>query len=168
MGGTTWTARRALLWRGLWRHLDADAPFAAVHDRCRACFLVERYAARGVVAQKVAAHRRFSVVDRAIATDGWKIVGLLRLCPVPFGISNYLYGLTGIDFWRKLARNAALLRRLPLPRRFREADGRGRDYPVQYALGALTVIALIGFTWMLGRIARRTAGAHLEEANATP
>ncbi len=63
-------------------------------------FLFARYAARGAVAQKIAANTRFNVIDRAIATDGWKIVGLLRMCPVPFGITNYLYGLTAIDFWR--------------------------------------------------------------------
>lgn len=58
-------------------------------------FLFARYAARGAVSQKIAANARFHLIDRAIASEGWKIVGLLRLCPVPFGITNYLYGLTG-------------------------------------------------------------------------
>src|SRR3954471_6230416 len=74
-------------------------------------FLFARYAARGAIATKIADHPRFGVIDRAIATDGWKIIGLLRLCPVPFGITNYLYGLTAIDFWRYMG--ATLVGMLP-------------------------------------------------------
>lgn len=51
-------------------------------------FQFARYAARGAIAQKIAAIPRFNTIDRAIARDGWKIVGLLRMCPVPFGITN--------------------------------------------------------------------------------
>lgn len=40
----------------------------------------------------------FKAVDQAIAEEGWKIVFLLRLCPIPFGLANYLYGLTAIPF----------------------------------------------------------------------
>ncbi|MFN2476886.1 MAG: TVP38/TMEM64 family protein [Chthoniobacterales bacterium] len=133
-------------------------------------FLVARYAARGVVAQKIAANRRFSLIDRAIATDGWKIVGLLRLCPVPFGISNYLYGLTAIDFWRYMG--ASLLGMLPgcvafvYLGAFGKQTIEGGRNPVQYVLGGLTVVALIGVTWMLGRIARRAAGTEFEKPNA--
>jgi uncharacterized membrane protein YdjX (TVP38/TMEM64 family) len=134
-------------------------------------FLFARYAARGVVAQKISAHPRFSVIDRAIASDGWKIVGLLRLCPVPFGISNYLYGLTGIEFWRYMGATWAGM--LPGVVAFvylgafgkQTLDG-GRN-PVQYVLGGLTVVALIAVTWMLGRIARRAAGQDFEEPAAS-
>lgn len=131
-------------------------------------FLFARYAARGAVAQKIAAHPRFSLIDRAIATDGWKIVGLLRLCPVPFGITNYLYGLTAIDFWRYMG--ATMIGMLPGCLSFvyvgafgkQTLDG-GRS-PIQYVLGGLTLIALIGVTWMLGRIARRAAGAEVDNS----
>jgi uncharacterized membrane protein YdjX (TVP38/TMEM64 family) len=46
---------------------------------------------------------RFHAMDHAIAQEGWKIVSLLRMCPVPFGITNYLYGLTAIPFWHYMA-----------------------------------------------------------------
>jgi len=39
----------------------------------------------------------------------------------------------------------------------------GPRQPIQYVLGGLTLVALIGVTWMLGRIARRAAGAEVEE-----
>lgn len=39
-------------------------------------------------------------IDKAIASEGWKIVALLRLSPlVPFNVQNYLIGATRIRFW---------------------------------------------------------------------
>lgn len=131
-------------------------------------FLFARYAARGAVAQRIAANPRFSAIDRAIAVDGWKIVGLLRMCPVPFGISNYLYGLTAIEFWRYMA--ATLVGMLPgcvafvYVGAFGKQTLEGPRNPIQYVLGGLTLVALIGVTWMLGRIARRAAGTEVEGA----
>lgn len=131
-------------------------------------FLFARYLARGAVAQKIARNSRFHAIDEAIARDGWKIIGLLRMCPVPFGLTNYLYGLTGVGFWRYMG--ATIIGMLPGSIAFvyfgafgkQTLDG-ARD-PIQYALGALTLIAMIAVTVTLGRIARRTAGADFEAA----
>lgn len=63
-------------------------------------FLIARYLARPIVAKKLAGNSKFDLVDRAIAEDGWKIVFLWRLSPLfPFGLSNYMFGLTGVSFW---------------------------------------------------------------------
>ena len=60
-------------------------------------FLVARYAARERVERHLASNPKFEAVDRAIAREGWRMVGLLRLSPaLPFSLSNYLYGLTGV------------------------------------------------------------------------
>ena len=43
---------------------------------------------------------RFQRIDSAIGAQGAKIIFLLRLSPViPFNLSNYFYGLTGVKFW---------------------------------------------------------------------
>jgi uncharacterized membrane protein YdjX (TVP38/TMEM64 family) len=64
-----------------------------------AAFLIARHLARDAVARRVRSDPRFEAIDRAIAADGWKVVGLLRLSPlVPFNLQNYLYGLTAIPF----------------------------------------------------------------------
>jgi uncharacterized membrane protein YdjX (TVP38/TMEM64 family) len=63
-----------------------------------AAFLVGRYMARDWVAKKLENHPRFKSIDDAVATEGWKIVGLTRLSPVfPFNLLNYAYGLTKVS-----------------------------------------------------------------------
>ncbi|HEY3898451.1 MAG TPA: TVP38/TMEM64 family protein [Chthoniobacter sp.] len=62
-------------------------------------FLIARYVARGTVTRYLAHHEKFRLIDAAIGREGGKIVALLRLCPMPFGLCNYCYGLTAIPFW---------------------------------------------------------------------
>jgi uncharacterized membrane protein YdjX (TVP38/TMEM64 family) len=60
-------------------------------------FLLGRYMARDWVARKLSGNRKFKAIDRAVAHEGWKIVGLARLSPVfPFNLLNYAFGLTDI------------------------------------------------------------------------
>ncbi len=64
-----------------------------------AAFLVSRYLARGFVERRLAGVERFAAIDRAIGTQGRKIVLLLRLSPVfPFNLLNYALGLTHVRF----------------------------------------------------------------------
>jgi uncharacterized membrane protein YdjX (TVP38/TMEM64 family) len=61
-------------------------------------FLVGRYLARGWVAGKLEGNPKFQAIDRAVAREGWKIVGLARLSPLfPFNLLNYAFGLTEIS-----------------------------------------------------------------------
>ncbi|GMV90514.1 MAG: hypothetical protein AMXMBFR82_02920 [Candidatus Hydrogenedentota bacterium] len=63
-----------------------------------AAFLVGRYLARNAVARRIAGNARFEAVDRAVAREGWKIVGLTRLSPLfPFNLLNYAFGLTQVS-----------------------------------------------------------------------
>jgi uncharacterized membrane protein YdjX (TVP38/TMEM64 family) len=63
-------------------------------------FLVARFIARERVAAIAQRNEKFREVDMAIGKQGAKLIFLLRLSPViPFNLSNYLYGLTGVKFW---------------------------------------------------------------------
>jgi uncharacterized membrane protein YdjX (TVP38/TMEM64 family) len=62
-------------------------------------FLIARYFAREKVRRLLRTRRNIIAIDKAAAEDGWKIVVLLRLNPlVPFGLQNYLFGVTSIRF----------------------------------------------------------------------
>src|SRR5947207_8610458 len=63
-------------------------------------FLVARFIARDRVEAIAKGNEKFRNIDNAIGQQGAKLVFLLRLSPViPFNLSNYLYGLTGVKFW---------------------------------------------------------------------
>ncbi len=63
-------------------------------------FFIARFVARNKVEAKARSHAGFAALDQAVGQDGWKIVAMLRLSPViPFGIQNYLLGVTGVG-WR--------------------------------------------------------------------
>jgi uncharacterized membrane protein YdjX (TVP38/TMEM64 family) len=60
-------------------------------------FLVARYLARDTIARKIEGNERFAAIDKAVASEGWKIVGLTRLSPVfPFTLLNYAFGITRV------------------------------------------------------------------------
>lgn len=62
-----------------------------------AAFLLGRSLAREWVARKIEQNPRLRALDRAVAREGWKIVGLVRLSPVfPFNLVNYAFGLTRV------------------------------------------------------------------------
>lgn len=64
-------------------------------------FLISRYLARRWVIKRFARNSKFRAIDDAVAQDGWKIVGLIRLSPVfPFIPMNFIFGLTKIPFWQ--------------------------------------------------------------------
>jgi uncharacterized membrane protein YdjX (TVP38/TMEM64 family) len=61
-------------------------------------FLIGRYLARDWVAKKIEGNEKFEAVDQAVASEGWKIVGLVRLSPVfPFNLLNYALGITKVS-----------------------------------------------------------------------
>ena len=63
-------------------------------------FLVARFAARDKIEAIAKGNEKFRKIDNAIGKQGAKLIFLLRLSPVvPFNLSNYFYGLTGVKFW---------------------------------------------------------------------
>jgi uncharacterized membrane protein YdjX (TVP38/TMEM64 family) len=130
-------------------------------------FLVVRFSARGAVAKRLERHPRFKAIDHGIAKEGWKIVALLRMCPVPFGITNYLYGLTAIDFPRYMA--ATIAGMLPGTVMFVYLGAFGKQalegprHPLEWVMGGLTLLAMAGVVLLLRRIA--TQRVALSEAD---
>lgn len=81
-----------LLWGTLWVAIAATAGAALA-------FLIARHLARDAVERKLEGDRRFVAIDRAVASQGFKIVFLMRLSPVfPFNLLNYALGLTRVRF----------------------------------------------------------------------
>lgn len=63
-------------------------------------FLIGRTFLRSYVEGLLEDYPDFKKMDKAIGSEGFKLILLLRLSPIfPFALSNYLYGVTSIKFW---------------------------------------------------------------------
>src|SRR5439155_6864047 len=83
---------------GLWKGFLAVSAGATLGAAL--AFLVARFIARERVEAIAERNDKFRKIDDAIGREGGKLIFLLRLSPViPFNLSNYLYGLTGVKFW---------------------------------------------------------------------
>src|SRR5438094_2883521 len=82
------------LWKGFLA-ISAGATFGA-----SLAFLVARFIARDKIEAIAKRNETFRKIDNAIGKEGANLIFLLRLSPViPFNLSNYFYGLTGVRFW---------------------------------------------------------------------
>src|SRR5262249_6857951 len=125
-----------------------------------AAFLVGRYLARGWVAKRIEGNATFSAIDRAVADEGWKIVGLTRLSPVfPFNLLNYGFGVTRVKLrdyvlasWIGMMPGTILY--VYLGSLARAAGDRTRT-PAEWALYGVGLIATILVTITITRIARK-------------
>lgn len=81
------------LWLGLAISVAATAVAAIIH------FALARYFLRGRVQRRWGDGHRFEALDRAVAREGWKIVGLTRASAlIPGAVQSCLYGLTSVPF----------------------------------------------------------------------
>ena len=83
---------------GLWKGFLAVSAGATIGASL--AFLIARFIARDKIEAIARRDEKFRKIDNAIAREGTKLIFLLRLSPVmPFNLSNYFYGLTGVRFW---------------------------------------------------------------------
>src|SRR5438034_4135893 len=83
---------------GLWKGFLAVSAGATIGAAL--AFLIARFIAREKVEAIAQRNDKFRKIDDAIGKRGAKLIFLLRLSPViPFNLSNYLYGLSGVKFW---------------------------------------------------------------------
>lgn len=62
-------------------------------------FLIARYIARDFIENKFGQTEVFKKINEGVERDGWFILATTRLLPIfPFGIQNYVYGMTSISF----------------------------------------------------------------------
>ncbi len=63
-------------------------------------FIIGRTFLRSYVEKLLEDYPEFQKIDKAIGKEGFKLMLLLRISPIfPFALSNYLYGVTSIQFW---------------------------------------------------------------------
>jgi uncharacterized membrane protein YdjX (TVP38/TMEM64 family) len=129
-----------------------------------AAFLVGRYLARGWIAGKIEGHPKFKAIDEAVAREGWKIVGLLRLSPVvPFNVLNYAFGVTRVSLrhyvvasWIGMMPGTLLYVYLgSIAGDLAGAGGRASRTPAEWAFYAVGLVATIAVTVFVTRLARR-------------
>lgn len=128
-------------------------------------FLAGRHIARPWVEQWAADWPRFAAIDEAVATDGRRIVFLLRLTPlVPFTLLNYLLGLTRISLKDMLIASPGMLPGTILYVYYGRVIGdlaalaSGTAPPrdtAQYVLLGIGLVATIAVTVVVSRLARR-------------
>ena len=130
-----------------------------------AAFLVGRYVARDWAAGKIAANHGFAAVDQAVASEGWKIVGLIRLSPIfPFSVMNYACGITRVSLRDYVLASAAGM----FPGTILYAylgsvigdlenlrSGNREKSPVEWVLYSIGLLATIAVAIYVARIARK-------------
>jgi len=145
------------LWRGFLTVEIATALGAALN------FVVARHFARERVTRWLGHHEKFKLIDDAIGREGWKIVALLRLCPMPFGLANYCYGLTAVRFAPYMA--ATFVAILPANLFFvwfgatsndalAAVSGEAKAGPGQFIFTAIGLVAFFAALTYMTRIAR--------------
>lgn len=138
-------------------------------------FLIARHIAREKLERWARKHDRFAALDRAIGEGNWKIVVLLRLSPIiPFNLSNYLFGLTKLDFWPYVL--ASWIGMLPgtfvyvyLGSLGAAGVSGGKKSPLQWTLlGVGLVASVVAVIWVgrmaRGKIEKRGGGAKSKHA----
>ncbi|MFA6411276.1 MAG: TVP38/TMEM64 family protein [Syntrophales bacterium] len=173
-----------LMLPGLILSLGAGAVFGVINGSllvslsstagATAAFLVGRYLARDLVARRVAGNAMFSSIDEAVASEGWKIVGLTRLSPVfPFNLLNYAFGLTRVSLrdyvlasWIGMMPGTVMYVYLgslagSLAELGAKEGGRARS-PAEWALYAVGLIATVAVTVVITRIARRALSRRMK------
>jgi len=139
-----------------------------------AAFLVGRYLARGWVAKQLENKENFQAIDRAVATEGWKIVGLTRLSPAfPFNLLNYAFGITQVSlkdyfFASWIGMLPATVMYVYIGSLFGDVatlatgvQGRSRT-PAEWTLYGIGLVATVAVTVYVTRIAKKALAKQIE------
>lgn len=137
-------------------------------------FLLSRHVARAAILKRIGGNEKFRVIDKAIGQEGWRIIMLLRFCPLPFGFANYAYGLTAIPFLPYLV--ASILAIIPANVFFvylgataqaglEAVMGNNRPrHPFEYALMGFGLLACFAAMFYIGKVAKTALAKHSGDA----
>jgi uncharacterized membrane protein YdjX (TVP38/TMEM64 family) len=133
-----------------------------------AAFLVGRYLARGWVARKIEGNTTFNAIDKAVAREGWKIVGLTRLSPVfPFVLLNYAFGITQVSLRHYVVASAVGM--LPGTVMYvyigslAQVAGQRQRTPGEWTLYGVGLVATVLVTIVITRIAKKALAAKISQ-----
>ncbi len=142
-------------------------------------FALGRTVARRWIARRIAENPRFAAIDEAIGESGLGIVLLLRLSPLlPFNLLNYGLGLTRVSLRDYVVGSA--LGMLPgtvlyvylgsiVTSASELAAGGGEGAGAsRFLLYWGGLVATVGVTWLLTRIARRALSRTIDSRPAAP
>ena len=139
-------------------------------------FLIGRYLARDKVAKLIDGQPKFKAVDKAVAQEGWKIVGLVRLSPIfPFVFLNYAFGVTKVKLWEYVL--ASWIGMMPgtvmyvyfgfIGREAATAAGAsasgGQEALLKTALTIVGLIATVVVTVLITKAAQKALDAQIDE-----
>lgn len=140
-------------------------------------FLTGRYLARGFVEGLLAREPRLQLIDRAVERHGFRLVVLLRMSPaVPFTLLNYALGLSRVRLLDYVAANIGML---PVVAMYVYSGKVAGDLatlasgvaqpkgPLYYAMIALGLVATVGVTLYVTRIAKQAIEHEMAEPPVT-
>lgn len=128
-------------------------------------FIVGRYLLRDWIVEKIGHNLKFQALDEAVGREGWRIVLLVRLCPIfPFPVINYGFGITRIPLRQYIL--ASWIGMLPamvalvyigsLASSLASLGSGGRTRtPLEWTLYGIGFIMVIVVTIYITRVARR-------------
>jgi uncharacterized membrane protein YdjX (TVP38/TMEM64 family) len=120
-------------------------------------FLLARWGFRARVSPTIERRPLLDAVDRALQQKGWQVVTLLRLTPIPFGVQNYVLGLSRVKLAHFIPATAAGI--VPGTTLYLFVGASGREAlengsPERWALLGGGLAALLVVSWILGKAAR--------------
>jgi len=127
-----------------------------------AAFFLSRTAFKKRIEKRVEKNKWLGAVNKALPKEGWKVVALARLSPlVPFGLQNYLFGVTKVRRRDYLAATALAI--LPGTVIYDPQTGQplallGGASGWTWAMLAGGIVASVALTLLLGRIAKKRLG----------
>jgi uncharacterized membrane protein YdjX (TVP38/TMEM64 family) len=128
-------------------------------------FVIGRFLIREWVERRMASHPAFIAIDRAIGSEGFKIVLLCRLCSlIPFDLTSYASGVSKISFRQYIL--ATWLGRLPETLLFAYLGSSAKDLndlwnekpnmsPAHEAFLAFGLLVMVVVMILIARIARK-------------